>query len=136
MRRIATTGLLMILALVGAGCGQDANATAIRNATNQFFGALSQGDGTRACTQLSAETIKSLEQDEKSACGPAVQAAGLRTSRIAHVAVYVTNAKVDLANGSSVYLEETASGWKLSALGCRATDGDPKEHPLSCTVQS
>jgi hypothetical protein len=136
MRRMAATGLLTALALAGAGCGQDANARAVRDATTRFFTALARQDGPGACAQLSADTVKALEQDEKSACGQAIEAAGLAPSRIARVAVYVTNAKVDLANGASVYLEQTASGWKLSALGCRATDGDPKVHPLACSVES
>src|SRR3954447_184223 len=136
MWRIATGAVLAGLALAGAGCGQDANREDVRAVTGRFFAALAARDGATACAQLSTDTVKSLEQDEQSACPEAIAAAGLGTSRVVKIAVYVTNAKVDLANGASAYLEQTASGWKLSALGCRATDGDPRKHPMSCAVEA
>ena len=136
-RRIATVIAVGAIALAGAaGCGQDTNAAAARAVTSRFFSDIAHQDGAGACAQLSPDTIKSVEQTEKATCGKAIESAGVTPSRIVHVAVYVTNAKVDLANRASVYLEQTATGWKLSALGCRTTDGDPKVHPLSCAVQS
>jgi hypothetical protein len=136
MWRITTGAVLAGLALAGAGCGQDANRDDVQAVTGRFFAALAARDGATACAQLSTDTVDSLEQDEQSACPEAIAAAGLATSRVVKVAVYVTNAKVDLANGASAYLEQTASGWKLSALGCRATDGDPRSHPMSCAVEA
>ena len=46
------------------------------------------------------------------------------------------NAKVDLTNGSSAFLEDTKDGWRISALGCRPTGGNPEEQPQGCAVES
>jgi hypothetical protein len=134
MRRTCTGLLLAALAL--AGCGQDANGDAVRTVTARFYTAVAQHDGALACRQLAQPTVKQLEQNEKATCSKAIGALGLAPARIAHVAVYVTNAKVDLTNGASAFLEETATGWRISALGCRPTGGDPKVQPLGCAVQS
>jgi hypothetical protein len=134
MRRIWWGLLLGALAL--AGCGQSANRDDIRAVTTRFYGALATNAGSVACAQLSEETVKQLEQDEQSACANAIGDVGLSPSRISRVQVFVTNAKVDLANGASAFLEETAAGWKISAVGCRPTGGDPHEQPLQCAVES
>jgi hypothetical protein len=134
MPRIALLAILAAVAL--AGCGQDANGDTVRAVTARFYAAVERHDGALACAQLDPTTIKQLEQDEKGTCAKAVEALGLTPTSIARVEVYVTNAKVDLTNGASAFLEQTTSGWKLEALGCRPTAGDPQVHPLGCTVQS
>src|SRR5215210_116724 len=134
MRRIS---LLVLLGALGvAGCGQSTNRDAVRSVTDRFYAAVADDDGATACAQLTEPTLKQLEQDEKSTCTEAVSGLGLSSSRIARVEVFVTNAKVDLANGASTYLEQTAHGWRISALGCRPTEGDPEEEPLGCAVES
>jgi hypothetical protein len=127
---------LLLGALGMAGCGQSANRDDVRAVTGRFYAAVVDHDGSLACAQLSRPTIKQLEQDEKATCSKAVDALGLAPGRITRVEVFVTNAKVDLTNGASAFLEQTANGWKLSALGCRPTGGDPQEQPLSCAVAS
>jgi hypothetical protein len=129
--------LVVALGVLGVtGCGQSTNRDAVRSVTDRFYAAVADDDGATACAQLTEPTLKQLEQDEKSTCTEAVSGLGLAPSRIARVEVYVTNAKVDLANGASAFLEQTAHGWRISALGCRATEGDPLEQPLGCTVES
>jgi hypothetical protein len=134
MRWISTGILLAALAL--SGCGQTAERDAVRTATERFYAAVGSHDGARACAQLSEETIKQLELSEKAKCADAVGSLGLSPTRVTHVEVFVTNAKVDLANGASAFLDETAAGWKLSALGCRPTNGNPQEQPMGCAVES
>lgn len=119
-----------------SGCGQSANRDDVTAVTGRFYAAVAQHDGATACAQLTAQTVKQLEQDEKARCTKAVDGLGLSPGRVARVQVFITNAKVDLTNGASAFLEQTASGWRISALGCRPTEGDPKQHPLGCTVQS
>ena len=126
----------VLVAALLSGCGQSANRETVRTVTDRFYAAVSGNDGATACAQLAKPTVKQLEQDEKATCAKAVGALGLTPARIARVEVYVTNAKVDLTNGASAYLEDTARGWRISALGCRATDGDPEEQPMSCAVES
>jgi hypothetical protein len=134
MRWIGTGVALCALAM--AGCGQSADRDAVRTVTDRFYTAVAAHEGSLACAQLSKETLKQLEQDEKAACPEAIGAAGLSPARIARVEVFITNAKVDLANGASAFLERTTAGWRISALGCRPTGGDPRQEPLGCAVES
>jgi hypothetical protein len=134
MRWISMTVVLAAIAL--AGCGQSANRDDVRAVTDRFSAAVASHDGAEACAQLSENTLKHLEQTEKASCPQAVGSVGLTGARIASVQVYETNAKVNFTNGASAFLEDTADGWKLSALGCRPTQGDPREHPLGCAVES
>jgi hypothetical protein len=127
---------LLLVALALAGCGQSANRNDVRAVADRFYAAVADRDGALACAQLSEQTLKQLEQDEKATCTQAVEGLGLSPGRIARVEVFVTNAKVDLTNGASAFLEQTASGWRISALGCRPTGGNPQEQPLGCTVES
>jgi hypothetical protein len=133
MRRIS---LVLPLFLVLAGCGQSANREAVRTVTDRFYSAVADKDGGLACAQLSSDVVKTLEQEEKATCTKAVGDLGLTPARIARVEVYVNNAKVDLSNGSSAFLEDTKDGWRISALGCRATEGDPTVQPMGCAVES
>jgi hypothetical protein len=134
MRWISMTVVLTAIAV--AGCGQSAARDDVRSVTDRFSAAVASHDGAQACAQLSEDTVEQLEQTEKASCPEAVESAGLTSARIARVQVYVTNAKVDFTNGASAFLEDTADGWRLSALGCRPTQGDPREHPLGCAVES
>jgi hypothetical protein len=128
----------MIAACAAAlgGCGTSADRDAVRTVTDRFYSALQAGDGAQACAQLSDSTLKQLEQDEKATCAKAVTSLGLAPGSITHVDVFLTNAKVDLANGASAFLEQTATGWRLSALGCRPTQGDPRDQPMGCAAES
>jgi hypothetical protein len=50
------------------------------------------------------------------------------------VEVDLTNAKLDLSSGESVFLSEEAAGWRIVAVGCRPTHGDPTKEPMDCEV--
>jgi hypothetical protein len=126
----------VLAAALVPGCGQSASRDDVRAVTDRFYAAVADDDGATACAQLTEQTLKQLEQDEKATCAQAVGDLGLAPARIARVEVYITNAKVDLANGASAYLEQTAHGWRISALGCRATEGDPEDQPQSCAAES
>jgi hypothetical protein len=131
------TGVVLAALVLGlTGCGQDGNRDAVQAVTDRFYAAIADDDGAAACEQLSEATLEQLEQDEKGSCPTAIDAVGLAPSPVTRVEVFITNAKVELANGASAFLEQTASGWKLSALGCRPTGGDPHENPLGCAVES
>jgi hypothetical protein len=127
---------VLLVAVLLSGCGQSANRADVRAVTDRFYAAVAAHNGATACRQLAAPAVKQLEQDEQATCSQAVGDLGLAPARIARVEVYVSNAKVDLTNGASAYLEQTASGWRISALGCRSTQGDPEEQPQSCAVES
>jgi hypothetical protein len=134
MRR--TTIGLVLGSLVLCGCGQANDRHQVRAVAERFYAAMRGGDGATACAQLSPDTTKELEQQEKKRCESAVGALGLSPGGIAAIEVYVTNAKVDLSNGAAAFLDRTTAGWRISALGCRPADGDPRFKPLNCAVQS
>jgi hypothetical protein len=50
--------------------------------------------------------------------------------------VFVTNAKVELTGGDSAFLNREPAGWRLTAVGCKAEQGDPKDTPLDCEVEA
>jgi hypothetical protein len=134
MRMRAIVVVLGALAL--GGCGQGADRREVRAVAARFYAAVGHHDGATACGQLSQETLKTLEQQEKAACDQAVGALGLTPARVDRIEVFIVNARVLLSNGASAFLDRTAQGWRISALGCRPTGGDPRDHPLGCAVQS
>ena len=50
------------------------------------------------------------------------------------VDVYLTTAKVDLSGGDSVFLDQTGTGWRISAAGCRPQPGEEK--PYDCEIEA
>jgi hypothetical protein len=107
----------------------------VRTVATRFFDALQRHDGRLACAQLSQDTVTAIEQQEQGACATSVTKLQLAPAPLRTLELYAFNAKVDLANGASAFLDRTATGWRISAAGCRATNGEPREHPLSCEVQ-
>ena len=47
--------------------------------------------------------------------------------------VFATNAKVDLADGRSAFLEQTGDGWRIAAAGCEPQGGD---EPYDCELEA
>ncbi|HYI98834.1 MAG TPA: hypothetical protein VEX36_04025 [Thermoleophilaceae bacterium] len=116
-----------------AGCGaHDADGAA--DAAEQLYTAAKGGDGAAACEWLSADTREQLEQDEQKPCLEAIVALELSGSRSTKTSAYITEAKVDLDGGDSVFLEETPSGWRVTAAGCKPVPD--QEAPYECEVES
>ena len=69
--------------------------------TERFLGAVSDGNGQRACAQLSDGAQQALEQDESKPCPEAVRELDdeIQPSAVTRAQVFVTTAKVDLADG-------------------------------------
>ena len=127
-------GLLAAAAL--AGCGQSDDRAQVRTVVDGFYAAVQAGDGAQACARLSAETAKALEQQEKKRCAAAIGDLGLTPAHVARVELYSLNAKVDATSGAATYLDRTSTGWRISALACRPTEGEPRDHPLGCEVDA
>jgi hypothetical protein len=128
--------VVLLCALAVCGCGRTGDRTDVEHVTTRFLGAVQRQDGRLACAQLSQDAIKQLEQQQQGACPGSVTKLQLAPARLRDVEVFAFNAKVDLANGASAFLERTATGWRIAAVGCRATEGDPTSHPMSCELQS
>jgi len=129
------TALLAAAALATAGCGQSGDRDTVRATTTRFLAAYGADRGDAACAALSEDTRTELESQEKRPCPDAIGEVELKPGAVKHVDVELTNAKVDLAGGESLFLAEEASGWKISALGCKP-QGDPTNSPMDCELEA
>jgi len=125
--------VLLATSAVLAGCGQSDDRDTVRATTQRFLAAYTADRGENACAALSADTVKELESQESKPCPDAIGGVKIDGGRVADVQVTVTNAKVDLATGESVFLSEQADGWKITALGCRSP-GKPRDEPFDCEL--
>ena len=87
--------------------------------TEPFLAAVDAKQGAVGCGVLAADTRKSLESEESKPCPTASARSRSRAARWCTSTVAMTSAKVDLAEGETFFLSEEASGWRISALGCR-----------------
>lgn len=136
--RASWLGRLLAVSLVAiglAGCGQEANRDAVRATTQRFLVAYAAHKDAAACETLSADAVKELESQESAPCPQSIGKVKLAGGKIAEVEVTVTNAKVDLVSGESLFLSEQADGWKITALGCRSA-GKPADKPFDCELTS
>jgi hypothetical protein len=131
---------LMVAALLGAlatsGCGRSADRAQIESVTTRFLHAADGGQGGVACAQLTPDAVTQLEEQEQGSCPSSVGDLSLSSAPIRRVQVFAFNAEVQLADGAAAFAERTSDGWRLSAVGCRATQGDPQDHPMSCELES
>jgi hypothetical protein len=122
---------LGVVVLALSGCGRDGDRQNVRAVVDGFYAAVRDHHGERACALLSADTRKALEQQESETCAKAVDKLALKDGRPGRVAVYSTEALVELVGGDTVFLGDTASGWRISAAGCQAQGNQPAD----CEVQ-
>ena len=136
MRRAPLLVASVVVAAVGlAGCGQADDRDSVRAITQRFLAAYEADEGEPACAALSQDTRKELESQESRPCADAIAEVELEPGAVTRVEVAVTNAKVDLASGESVFLSEQAAGWRISALGCKP-QGKPADEPFDCELQA
>jgi hypothetical protein len=122
-----------LLALPLAACGTGSRERDAASVAQRFHAALEQGDGQAACEQLSEETASKLEQQEKKPCEEAILELELpKGGAIAFRRVEMRSAMTDLADGSSDFLSEGPTGWRITAAGCRETT---PEQPYECELE-
>ena len=124
-----------LLAVALAGCAQSDDRATVQATTERFLRAYGSDQATIACAALSSDTREALESQEGRPCPQAIGSVELGGGPVVQVDVTVTSAKVDLAGGESVFLSEQASGWRISALGCRSA-GAPTDMPFDCELQA
>ncbi|MCW3011809.1 MAG: hypothetical protein JWO90_2213 [Solirubrobacterales bacterium] len=125
-----------LLAGATTGCGGGEDRAQARGVVARFQAALEGDRPGIACRQLSAAARAQLEEQAGSSCARALPELGLTPGAVVRVEVFVTNAKVDAAGGDSAFLDREPTGWKLSAVGCRAVDGKPRDRPLDCALKA
>jgi ketosteroid isomerase-like protein len=130
MGRIAAT--VAVLALVIAGCGDDAKSDeqAIKDTVRTYFTAFADGDGARACDQLSSTVRDVIEQKTKDKdCATALELAAkqpafkryigdLREVEIQKVTISgnAATAKVKaIGQTTTMPLSKVGDKWKIEA---------------------
>lgn len=134
MSALGLPGLIVVLVLL-AGCGTSGDRAQADRVVQQFYDAVRHGNGQQACAQLSESTVMQLESQMKQPCPNVITRLQYAGGPIVRTSVYVKNAKVDLRNDESAFLEREPSGWRLSAVGCRP-EGKPEDRPLECEAQA
>ena len=131
-RRALLAALLVALPLTACGTGdRERDAAAV---SETFHAALEQGDGQKACDQLSEEAASKLEQQENKPCEEAILTLELPKGGTAAVRrVEVTSAYIGLAEGTADFLDEGPEGWKISAAGCEPSAAS--DVPYECEVE-
>lgn len=127
---------LAVVVVALAGCGTSDDEAQVRRAAESFYGAIRDHDGDAACALLGSDTVKELESQESKQCAEAITGLDYRGGEVAAVAVYATNAKVDLSSGESLFLSRQREGWRLSALACESKQGKPRDRPFDCEVEA
>ena len=136
--RRALTGIALAL-LAGAlstGCGTEDDRDQVRAVVDRFYDAVRRDDGQAACDQLSQSTREELESQEERPCDEAVTRLNFEGGAIADADVYITNAEVGLRTGEHAFLSQERGAWKLSAIGCRAQEGRPRDRPFDCEAEA
>jgi hypothetical protein len=134
-RRSTAIGLVL-LSFGAAGCGRSQDRADATGVAERFFAAIDSGDGAAACAELSTDTRKSLEVDEKKPCREAIGSLAIESGALAKLELFLTNGKADLDNGESAFLSLTKEGWRLSAVGCKRGDGPPTDVPMDCELEA
>jgi hypothetical protein len=131
-RRRTKTAAVALGALVLAlsGCGRDGDRESVRAVVDGFYAAVRDHQGDRACALLSADTRQALDEEESDSCAKAVDKLHLDDGRPGPVHVFAGEASVELVGGDTVFLGDTASGWRISAAGCRLQDNKPADCEL------
>jgi hypothetical protein len=124
---------LAVAALALTGCGRSGDRASVRGVAEGFYAAVNHHQGARACALLSADARQALEKDESAPCARAVERLQLSGGRARRVEVSSTDAAVALRGGDTVYLQDTARGWRIAAAGCRHPGYD---RPADCELQS
>jgi hypothetical protein len=123
----------LVLALLGApGCGREGSERAARHSAERFYAAFETGDGDGACAELTEGAQSALERNKQRPCAQAVLDLELSPASPASVQVAVTSAVVETEEGDTAFLDQTSSGWKISAVGCEEVVGEPYE----CEVEA
>jgi hypothetical protein len=133
MKALADRAVPVLLLVALSGCGAtDSNGAA--DAAERLYGAYAVRDGVAACDTLSGQTRQQLVEQEQKPCAEAVLGLKLAGRRATGASAFITEAKIDLDGGDSVFLEETDDGWRVTAAGCRPVEDH--EAPYDCEFES
>lgn len=133
---MARLSCLMVCAVAGislVGCGTGGDQDAVRDAAQGLYRSAAEQDGEAACARMSPSLRQALVEDEGERCAKAVLGLDLSGRTARDVEVYADEAIVRLAGGDTVFLGDTALGWRVDALGCRSESAD---EPYDCEAEA
>src|SRR3954451_18151149 len=133
MARRALISTLTAAAVAAAGCGTAGDRPHARDAAEGLYRAAARHDGRAACARMSPALRAALVQDEGRRCARAVLGLDLEGAAAEQVEVYANDALVRLAGGDTLFLSDTAQGWRVDALGCRPTGA---AEPYDCEAEA
>lgn len=127
--------LLVVVPIALAACGTGGDQRQARATVERFYDAIRRHQGGAACAQLSAGTAAQLASQSGRSCASTITRLSYDGGAVVRAQVFVVNAKVDLRNDESAFLSREPSGWKLTAVGCKAADGKPRDRPYDCELE-
>jgi hypothetical protein len=128
--------VLLLVAVLAAGCGTSDDRDQSRATTDRFYTAIREDDGAAACEELSDSLLEQVESQTEESCEDVITRFQYDGGGIDGVEVYITNAKVDLTSGESAFLSREPDGWRLTAIGCKPEEGKPADRPFDCEAEA
>ena len=128
--------VLGVAALLLGGCGTSDDRDQARRVVERFYDAVRGDRAEEACGLISGGLAASIESSTQQSCEGVITRFDYEGGAVERVEVFVTNAKVDLDNGESAFLDRGAAGWELSAIGCIPEGAGPAEGPMDCQAES
>jgi hypothetical protein len=113
--------VVAVAGLAAAGCA-DARTDAVASVASSFSAALTRGDLAGACTLLAPATRARLEAARS--CREALTQDRIRGAAVVSSQVWGDRAQVQTA-ADTLFLNETAEGWKVAAAGCQPRTDAP-----------
>ncbi|MGY1607328.1 MULTISPECIES: hypothetical protein [unclassified Geodermatophilus] len=105
-------------ALLLSGCS-DVHLPAVEQVAGDF----AAGDSVVRCTLLTEAAVSSLEHEEPTGCATALEDLELGRGDVVSAQVWGSEAQVRL-DDDTLFLTETADGWRVAAAGCAPSDED------------
>ncbi len=112
-----------------SGCGLGPSEAGAVTAARDFYGALQNGDGGKACARLSAEVRHKLMESEGTTCAKAVTSLQLSARSLRRVEVYGRGARV-VSDSDTAFAARFADGWHITAAGCKERAAVPYDCEL------
>lgn len=115
--------LVPLAAVVLSGCSQERDETSIRTTARDFFAAVAEGDGGRACALLTPRARSGLETGG-SRCGEEVVKLPLEGGKAGRAEIWGEQSRIRMGE-DTVFLTRWASAWLITAAGCERRVGEP-----------
>jgi hypothetical protein len=135
MERVASA---LVAAALLAGCGTSDDRDQARTVVERFYAAVRDDRGDAACDLLSEPAAEQIESQSGQPCRAVVTRLDLEggPAEVVDVHVAATQAKVELRNGETAFLNRRSDGWRLVGVACRPEEGKPRDRPFDCEVDA